>query len=375
MIPIEHIQFAAITLTGFLTLMLVFMLPLRGEGGQVYNRSRWLMVAGTALLPVQFLLQYTLHFRQMGVEPAVLVNLLFFIPSAWLLGMAILNLLRQNSLRLQDWLVGLGSYVVVVILLLGANPTAGHGVLAVTRRLYFAEVLSAIVYAAMQFHYTARLWQEFRRVRLAMDNYFDRERRGVIRWMRNSTMLLSLSAVFAPAVIFWSGPLLVVYTLIIFFCISYTVVSFYGYGLDRHRLNDLQQVERSLQEDEQQAAADNDAGGELSEHDMKRIAAAVDRWLARGGHLHAGITIQTATDEMHLPRYLFSAWLKTTRQGLFNPWLTYHRIEEAKQQLTLHPEWNNDTIAEHCGFNTRTYFQTTFKRLTGVTPQEFLAQQ
>ena len=375
MIPIEHIQFAAITLTGFLTLMLVFMLPLRGEGGQVYNRSRWLMVAGTALLPVQFLLQYTLHFRQMGVEPAVLVNLLFFIPCAWLLGMAILNLLRQNSLRRQDWLVGLGCYVVVVVLLLGANPTAGHGVLAVTRRLYFAEVLSAIVYAAMQFNYTVRLWQGFRRVRLAMDNYFDRERRGVIRWMRNSTMLLSLSAVFAPAVIFWSGPLLVVYTLIIFFCISYTVVSFYGYGLDRHRLNDLQQVERSLQEDEQQAAADNDAGGELSEHDMKRIAAAVDRWLARGGHLHAGITIQTATDEMHVPRYLFSAWLKTTRQGLFNPWLTYHRIEEAKQQLTLHPEWNNDAIAEHCGFNTRTYFQTTFKRLTGVTPQEFLAQQ
>ena len=375
MIPIEHIQFAAITLTGFLTLMLVFMLPLRGEGGQVYNRSRWLMVAGTALLPVQFLLQYTLHFRQMGVEPAVLVNLLFFIPCAWLLGMAILNLLRQNSLRRQDWLVGLGCYVVVVVLLLGANPTAGHGVLAVTRRLYFAEVLSAIVYAAMQFHYTVRLWQEFRRVRLAMDNYFDREHRGVIRWMRNSTMLLSLSAVFAPAVIFWSGPWLVVYTLIIFFCISYTVVSFYGYGLDRHRLHDLQQVERSLQEDEQQAAADSEAGGELSEHDMKRIAAAVDRWLARGGHLHAGITIQTATDEMHLPRYLFSAWLKTTRQGLFNPWLTYHRIEEAKQQLTLHPEWNNDAIAEHCGFNTRTYFQTTFKRLTGVTPQEFLAQQ
>ena len=50
MIPIEHIQFAAIVLTGVLTLMLVFMLPLRESGGQVYNRSRWLMVSGTALL-------------------------------------------------------------------------------------------------------------------------------------------------------------------------------------------------------------------------------------------------------------------------------------------------------------------------------------
>ena len=136
MIPIEHIQFAAITLTGALTLMLVFMLPLRETGGQVYNRSRWLMVAGTALLPVQFLLQYTLHFRQMGVEPAVLINLLFFIPSAWLISLAILNLLRQNVLQRTDWYVGLGSYVIVVALLFGANPTGGHAVLDVTPRLF-----------------------------------------------------------------------------------------------------------------------------------------------------------------------------------------------------------------------------------------------
>ena len=120
MIPIEHIQFAAITLTGALTLMLVFVLPIRGEIGQAYNRSRWLMVAGTVLLPIQFLLQYTLHFRRMGVEPAVLVNLLFFIPSAWLISLAILNLLRQKALRSLDWYVGLGSYVAVVILLLPA---------------------------------------------------------------------------------------------------------------------------------------------------------------------------------------------------------------------------------------------------------------
>ena len=99
MIPIEHIQFAALTLTGALTLMLVFTLPLKGEGGAAYNRSRWLMVVGTALLPVQFLLQYTLHFRQMGVEPAVLVNLLFFIPAAWVTALSWHRGLR-NSMKL-----------------------------------------------------------------------------------------------------------------------------------------------------------------------------------------------------------------------------------------------------------------------------------
>lgn len=373
MIPIEHIQFAAITLTGALTLMLVFVLPIRGEIGQAYNRSRWLMVAGTVLLPVQFLLQYTLHFRQMGVEPAVLVNLLFFIPSAWLISLAILNLLRQNALRSHDWYVGLGCYVVVVALLLGANPTGGYGVLEVTRRLYYAEVASACIYAIMQFHYTGQLWREFRRVRLALENYYDRERHGVIRWMRNSCMLLSLSAVFAPMVIFWSGPLLIVYALTIMLCISYTVISFYGYGLDRRHLQALQEVENSMQEDEQAESLDRqDNGSDLSDRDRQHVGKAVERWLAKGGHLHSGITIQTAADDMRIPRYQLKLWLKTTDQKLFNPWLTNLRIEEAKRQLREHPEWSNDTIAEHCGFSSRNYFQTIFKKQTGVSPSEFL---
>ena len=375
MIPIEHIQFAAITLTGALTLMLVFVLPIRGEIGQAYNRSRWLMVAGTVLLPVQFLLQYTLHFRQMGVEPAVLVNLLFFIPSAWLISLAILNLLRQKALGSLDWHVGFGSYVAVVALLLGANPTGGHDVLDVTPRLYYAELASACIYAVMQFYYTGQLWREFRRLRLALENYYDRERHGVIRWMRNSCMLLSLSAVFAPMVIFWSGPLLIVYALTIMLCISYTVISFYGYGLDRRHLQALQEVERSMQEDEQAESQDRqdrqDNGSDLADRDRQHVGKAVERWIAKGGHLHSGITIQTAADDMRIPRYQLKQWLKTTDQKLFNPWLTNLRIEEAKRQLKEHPEWSNDTIAERCGFSSRNYFQTIFKKQTGISPSEF----
>ena len=302
MIPIEHIQFAATTLTGALTLILVFMMPIRETMGQAYNRSRWMMVAGTALLPVQFLLQYTMHFRRMGVEPAV-----------------------------------------------------------------------SVLYTIMQFYYTAQLWREFRRVRLALENYFDRERHGIIRWMRNSTMLLSLSAVFAPMVIFWSGPLLFVYTLVILFGIFYTVISFYSYGMDRRHMQALQEVERSMEEDEQKKKAEGDGrnDSQMSDDDKQRISAAVRAWLEKGGHLHSGITLHTAADEIGVPRYQLSAWLKTTPQGLFNPWLTSLRIEEAKRQLKEH-NWSNDTIAEHCGFSSRSYFQTTFKKLTGQTPAQYI---
>ena len=179
-------------------------------------------------------------------------------------------------------------------------------------------------------------------------------------------------------VIFWSGPLLFVYSLIIFVGITYTVVSFNGYGLDRRHLQLLQQVERSMQENEmEQQAADSghDGSREMSENDRQHIDAIVERWLAKGGHLHSGLTIQTAADEMHLKRYQLYMWVKTTPQGIFARWLTHLRIEEAKQQLLEHPEWSNDTIAERCGFSTRNYFQTIFKRYTGITPQEFQSRK
>ena len=363
-------------LTGTLTLMLMFMLPLKGSGGHVYNRSRWMMVAGTALLPIQFLLQYTLHFRRMGVEPAVLVNMVFFIPAALLLSLSILNLLRLGKQKRYDWYMGGICYAVVLLLLFGANPTGGHNVLDITPRLFYAEVISAVIYSLMQFHYTAMLWKEFKRIRKALDNYYDQERYDVIQWMQNSSLLLSLTGVFAPMVIFWSGTLLFAFTTVIFIGISYTVISFYSYGIDRRHLHKLQEVERSMQEEEaekEKSRNDNfNEANELADHERQRIGAVVEKWLEKGGHLHSGITIQTVADELHVPRYLFSAWLKTTPQGLFNRWLTQLRIDEAKRQLVTHPEWSNDTIAERCGFSTRNYFQTTFKKFTGMTPAQYL---
>ena len=49
-------------------------------------------------------------------------------------------------------------------------------------------------------------------------------------------------------------------------------------------------------------------------------------------------------------------------------------IEEAKRQMLNHPEWSNDVIAEQCGFGSRSYFQTVFKKQTGMTPSEFIKQ-
>ena len=47
------------------------------------------------------------------------------------------------------------------------------------------------------------------------------------------------------------------------------------------------------------------------------------------------------------------------------------RIDEAKHVIKMHPEWNNESIANHCGFSDRTYFQKKFKEKTGLSPAEY----
>ena len=39
--------------------------------------------------------------------------------------------------------------------------------------------------------------------------------------------------------------------------------------------------------------------------------------------------------------------------------------------LRDHPDWTIDSIAEHCGFNSRKYFHQVFQEQTGITPAKY----
>ena len=69
------------------------------RAGRVYNLSRWLMVAGIGTIAAQFMVQYTLHIRQMGVTQGVAVNLVFFMLASWLVSLAVLNLQRRGHMK------------------------------------------------------------------------------------------------------------------------------------------------------------------------------------------------------------------------------------------------------------------------------------
>ena len=366
----EKMQFSSVVLMTLLTLTLV-LLPKRETSDPVPFRSRWLMAGGTGLLALQFYLQMHWGLRSTEVAQAVMLNLFMFVPAAWLLNLGILHMQRKGHIARRDWLVGIISWTAVTVLLVIARYYDQKSVVFNSKEFPIEEILASLIYLAMQCHYTNMHFREIKRIRRDLNNYYDRDKSELLRTMERAVEVLATLAVLAPQAIFNSGWVLGVFGLLFLMGIYYFIISFVVYvysSASKQVMVAEQQNEAGEVQDEKPRVP------EMSDEDRERIGAAVNRWIARNGHLKNGITIQTAADEMKVPRYQLSAWLKTTEQELFSPWLTHLRIEEAKRQLIDHPEWSNDVIAEHCGFNSRSYFQTVFHKQTGMTPTGFLEE-
>ena len=361
----EEMQFAAIVLMSILTLTLVFLLPKQATKNVVISFSRWLMAGGTALLTVQFFLQYFFLFRQMGVTQGVLVNILFFVPASWLLSLSILWLQRQGRISWDLFLPGLLSWILTSSLLVITVVTHFYPSLKGIIELRNAEYASGFVYFAMNTYYTTITILGNRRLRRALSNYYDYETGDMLYWMDRSVLMLSLIVYGVPIIIFFHGYFLIAYALLIFYLIYYLVFCFVCYVVS----NDSKKVNMA---ETNAVKVKMDEKNDMSDDDIQRMTAIVDRWVASGGYLKSGITMQTVVADMHIPRYQLAAWLKTTEWELFNPWLTHLRIEEAKRLMKEHPDWSNDAIANQCGFSSRTYFQNVFHKQTGMTPSEFV---
>ena len=372
MIKLEEIQFGLLLLTSMMTIYLMFLEINQTKGNAVFNRARWLMAGGIGLLAIHFLLQFTLRFRESGTTQGVLVNLLFFPLACYLINIAILYLQRQGAIRRHEWWMGLGAYAVIILLLVVPAIINGVSLLTETNALIWGERISVLIFISMLIYYYILQYKDYRRMKRMLDNFYDYDKAQLVRWLSIYSLgMMLLIALVLPVVIFSSPVVYGIYGIVIFTFVFFNVFNFICFGVSA----DAQQVQLAEQNANESKTDSGSSSVVLSDTDYQQVAKAVEEWIAKGGHLHCGITMQTAANEMRKPRYQLSAWLKTTPYELFNPWLTHLRIEEAKKLLKAHPDWSNDIIAENCGFTTRNYFQTVFKKSTGMTPAEYQTKE
>lgn len=85
------------------------------------------------------------------------------------------------------------------------------------------------------------------------------------------------------------------------------------------------------------------------------------------------LTLQQLATKLNSPAYLVSQTINDELKKSFYDLVNGYRVEEAKR-LLLHPDNSNYTILSvgfEAGFNSKTTFNTVFKKFTGLTPTEF----
>ena len=246
MITIGEMQISGMLTMTILSVMLVMCAPGRSTRRNSFARARWMMAAGTGLIALQFLLQHAHGFRQMGITQGVLCNLLFFTPATLLCGMSILYVQRQGRVSRKEWLGVSVPCVVAAIILIGTVVLDGIPLREESTALRTAEYIASVLYVLMQSGIFTMQYKAYKQLELAVDEYYDRERRDLFGWMGLSMKTMTLLAFIVPLVIFMQGAPLVIFSIGFFFSISYSTISLYTYGVSK----DVEQVEEAEMNEE-----------------------------------------------------------------------------------------------------------------------------
>ena len=358
-----------------LSVMLVICAPARSVRRISFAKARWMMAGGTGLIALQFLLQHTFGFRQMGVTQAVCCNLLFFTPSSLLCSMAILYVQRQGKVSRQEWLTVVSICVLTIMLLLGTVWFDGIPVQQESQALRMMEYVGSVMYVVMQSYIFKQQYTTYRRLVQAVDEYYDRSRRDLFGWMGLSMKTMALLVFLVPVVIFMQGTPLVLFSIAFFFCISYSTISLYSYGIseDMDRVEEAEcnaecRTESVELVSEQQTGEDSTAE-KYSTYSI--LQSKLDTWKASGAYREHNLTLSIVARQMAVPQKLLREWLRQSEYGKLAGLVTALRIEEAKRILKEHTDWSVESVADYCGFNNRKYFHEVFRQYTGMTPVKY----
>ena len=381
MMTLGEMQMSGMLTMVMLALILVLRVPRRAMRHRGFAKARWLMVGGTLLIALQFLLQHQMGLRQMGVTQGVLMNLLMLMPASMLIGMAVLNVQRQGHVSLKEWAVGSTLVLVSTVLLLAAVFLDGRALFQESKVLRYAEYVGAALFATLQIYMFLLQYREYRRLQRAVDEYYDRERHDLLNWMGLSVTLLALLALLVPFAIFFQGLPLVIFSVVIFFSIFYCVISLYSYGISK----DADHVEEAEGQESSEPLLSSpetilsSSGEHLSssealvsspESPVSSSEGNTNALAVAGASSESFIRVEEAR-EMHVPVRLLQAWLRQSEYKKLATLMNQLRVEDAQRVLRVHPDWASESVADYCGFSSRQYFHQMFVQHTGTTPAKY----
>jgi AraC-like DNA-binding protein len=88
-------------------------------------------------------------------------------------------------------------------------------------------------------------------------------------------------------------------------------------------------------------------------------------------YLKPNFTLDEAAKELNVTKHLLSQYLNVILSKSFSNLINEYRIEKAKKLLDTEFNLTIESIGYESGFNSKSTFFTTFKKITGKTPTEY----
>ena len=335
-----------------------------------YETSRWLLIAALVLYVIHYLLQMIFGFRASGENVGALVNMVFYLPVAFLMASATLRISAGQRYLLRFVKVGAtGTLVTLAIFFVGLFR---YGSLHMPWVLRIIEV----IYVAMIAFFIFNPGGELRRMNRRIEDETADDQTPYRLYMRSSTVLLYVMGLIGALSVFST---VAVFSVALFFLLAliFYVVSFLALGFHVQPVSDIV-------DDENQASADAATMGDttatdgttprLSPEVTSQITAAIAQWRQAKGFGAQNLTIITAAERLGIPKRQLTQYLTEHEGSTFRVWLSNIRIEEAKRMLS-EADYSIESIAESCGFSSVSWMREKFKASTGMTPAEWREAQ
>jgi AraC-like DNA-binding protein len=113
----------------------------------------------------------------------------------------------------------------------------------------------------------------------------------------------------------------------------------------------------------------------LSHEDLRKYASAMDQLMAdRRLYLNPELSLAEVSEALQIPRHHLTQALNTEMGKNFYTYINELRVKEF-MDMVVNPKKKEYTflaIAYECGFNSKSTFNSVFKKITSFTPSEYL---
>ena len=188
--------------------------------------------------------------------------------------------------------------------------------------------------------------------------------------VRLSNLVLNLhNPIFQPAIFPVLGLTIFAYT-----------ISFFGFNQEAVFVNEsfirlMKRKERlkAANENDKKVSHKYERSG-LKEEDANRYLAAVLQYMeTEKPYIDGNFTIDNLSKLLNIPRYYLTQVINEKLQKNFYTFINEYRVEEVKRRI-IDDENQNYTllaVAFDSGFNSKSSFNTIFKKFTGYTPSQY----